>query len=182
MPTVPRPPPKKHKRTYHTQRKANKTIPGNCYRPVLLCWARLSNYSGLLHWLAWYHPHETQHHYIPTTRILQDCYPRYHLVRRRTTIYFHQIQSIFTTMGLSAQDIITIPSPKQQKIESTIKLKNLFTQHGLVAFWTMTNSVMYSLLLQYTPSRKDRLSPAQKLYGNPTQDTLPAHRCSFSQE
>ena len=39
-------------------------------------------------------------------------------------------------------------------------------------------------LLQYrnTPSRRDGLSPSQKLYGHPTQDTLPAHRCSFSQE
>ena len=39
-------------------------------------------------------------------------------------------------------------------------------------------------LLQYrnTPSRKDGVSPAQKLFGHPTQDTLPAHRRSFSQE
>ena len=40
------------------------------------------------------------------------------------------------------------------------------------------------VLLQYrnTPSRKDGLSPAQKLYGHPVQDSLPAHRCSFLQE
>ena len=33
-------------------------------------------------------------------------------------------------------------------------------------------------LLQYrnTPNRKYRLSPAQKLYGHPIQDTLPVHR------
>ena len=33
-------------------------------------------------------------------------------------------------------------------------------------------------LLQYgnTPSRRDRLSPAQKLYRHPVQDTLPAHQ------
>ena len=39
-------------------------------------------------------------------------------------------------------------------------------------------------LLQYrnTPSNKDGLSPAQKLYGSPTQDTFPVHRHSFSQE
>jgi len=39
-------------------------------------------------------------------------------------------------------------------------------------------------LLQYrnTPSHKDSLSPAQKLYGHPVQDTLPAHRCSFAPE
>ena len=39
-------------------------------------------------------------------------------------------------------------------------------------------------LLQYrnTPSRRDGLSLAQKLYGHLTQDTLSAHRRSFSQE
>ena len=39
-------------------------------------------------------------------------------------------------------------------------------------------------LLQYrnTPSRRDGLSSAQKLYGHPVQDTLPAHRRSFAPE
>jgi len=39
-------------------------------------------------------------------------------------------------------------------------------------------------LMQYrnTPSRKDGLSPAQKLYGHPVQDMLPAHRRSFDAE
>ena len=39
-------------------------------------------------------------------------------------------------------------------------------------------------LLQYrnTPCRKDGLSPAQKLFGHPVQDTLPAHRRSFAPE
>jgi len=38
------------------------------------------------------------------------------------------------------------------------------------------------VLLQYrnTPSHKDRISPAQKLYGHPVQDSLPAHHHSFS--
>ena len=39
-------------------------------------------------------------------------------------------------------------------------------------------------LLQYhnTPSHKDGLSPAQKLFGQPIQDMLPAHHRSFSLE
>ena len=39
-------------------------------------------------------------------------------------------------------------------------------------------------LLQYrnTPSRRDGVSPAQKLFGHPIQDTLPAHRRAFSAE
>ena len=39
-------------------------------------------------------------------------------------------------------------------------------------------------LLQYrnTPSRKDGTSPAQKLFGHPIQDSIPAHRRSFAPE
>ena len=39
-------------------------------------------------------------------------------------------------------------------------------------------------LLQYrnTPCRKDGLSPAQKLFSHPVQDTLPAHHRSFAPE
>ena len=39
-------------------------------------------------------------------------------------------------------------------------------------------------LLQYrnTPSAKDGLSPAQKLFGHPVQDTIPAHPRSFTSE
>ena len=39
-------------------------------------------------------------------------------------------------------------------------------------------------LMQYcnTPSRKDGVSLAQKLYGHPIQDTLPAHRRLFAPE
>ena len=39
-------------------------------------------------------------------------------------------------------------------------------------------------LMQYrnTPSRKDGLSPAQKLYSHPVQDKFPAHRRSFDPE
>ena len=43
---------------------------------------------------------------------------------------------------------------------------------------------MARALLQYrnTPSRKDGQSPAQKLFGRPMQDTLPAHHRSFAPE
>ena len=48
----------------------------------------------------------------------------------------------------------------------------------------MNEDKLCRALLQYrnTPSRKDGLSPAQKLYGNPIQDTLPAHYSSFAPE
>ena len=39
-------------------------------------------------------------------------------------------------------------------------------------------------LLQYrnTPSRKDKLSPAQRLYGHPIQNIIPVHRRAFAPE
>ena len=57
----------------------------------------------------------------------------------------------------------------------------------LTASWNyrqLNDNRLCRALLQYrnTPSRKDGLSPAQKLYGHPVQDTLPAHRRSFSPE
>ncbi len=49
---------------------------------------------------------------------------------------------------------------------------------------SMDEDALARALLQYrnTPSRKDGLSPTQKLYGRPVQDTLPAHRRAFSSE
>lgn len=57
----------------------------------------------------------------------------------------------------------------------------------LVASWHnqhLNEEKLCGALLQYrnTPSRKDGLSPAQKLFGHPIQDTLPAHRRSFAPE
>ena len=48
----------------------------------------------------------------------------------------------------------------------------------------LDNNQLCRAVLQYanTPSRKDGLTPAQKLYGRPVQDTLPAYRRSFSSE
>lgn len=69
------------------------------------------------------------------------------------------------------------------KAEATVKsMKKLIS-----AAWT-GRSVNWDRLsrslLQYrnTPSRKDGLSPAQKLLGQPVQDHLPAHRRSFAPE
>ena len=69
------------------------------------------------------------------------------------------------------------------KAESALKsMKKLIS-----ASWT-GNSVDWNklprTLLQYrnTPCRKDGRSPAQKLFGHPVQDTLPAHRRSFAPE
>ena len=69
------------------------------------------------------------------------------------------------------------------KIEATIKsMKKL-----IATSWdtrTLREDKLCHAILQYrnTPSRKDGLSPAQKLYGRPIQDTLPAHRRCSAQE
>ena len=69
------------------------------------------------------------------------------------------------------------------KVEATVKsMKKLIR-----ASWTgryLDEDKLTRALLQYrnTPTRKDGLSPAQKLYSKPIQDTLPAHRRAFSEE
>ena len=69
------------------------------------------------------------------------------------------------------------------KIESTVKsMKRI-----IPTSWngrSLDEDKVCRALLQYrnTPSWRDGLSPAQKLYGHPTQDILPAHRRSFAQE
>ena len=69
------------------------------------------------------------------------------------------------------------------KAEATVKsMKKLIS-----SAWTGRSVDWEQLcrsLLQYrnTPCQKDGLSPAQKLFGHPIQDHLPAHRRSFSQE
>ena len=70
-----------------------------------------------------------------------------------------------------------------QSNESTVKsMKNLIS-----AAWTGRSinwDTLSRALLQYrnTPCRKDGRSPAQKLFGHPVQDSLPAHRRSFALE
>ena len=63
------------------------------------------------------------------------------------------------------------------KAEATVKSMKKIIQ---AAWWgrSLDENKLARALMQYrnTPSRKDGLSPAQKLYRRPIQDTLPAHR------
>jgi len=69
------------------------------------------------------------------------------------------------------------------KAEATVKsMKNLISAayaRNSVNWDKLSRSL---LLYRNTPSRKDGLSPAQKLLGQPVQDHLPAHRRSFAPE
>ena len=83
------------------------------------------------------------------------------------------------------QHVMSSPHYPQSngKAEAAVKsMKNLIS-----AAWTgsqLDEARIARALLQYrnTPSRRDGLSPAQKLYGRPIQDTLPAHRRAFAPE
>ena len=95
----------------------------------------------------------------------------------------HQFANFLQTWGVT--HITSSPHYPQSngKVEATVKsMKKLIS-----AAWT-GHSVNWDqlprALLQYrnTPCRKDGLSPAQKLFGHPVQDTLPAHRRSFAPE
>ncbi len=67
------------------------------------------------------------------------------------------------------------------KAEATVKAMKKIIR----AAWrrnSLDERALTRALLQYrnTPSQRDRLSPAQKLFGQPIQDTLPAHRRAFA--
>ena len=69
------------------------------------------------------------------------------------------------------------------KIEATVKsMKKIIRSAWNGRF--LDDDKFCCALLQYrnTPSRRDGTSPAQKLFGHPVQDILPAHRRSFSPE
>ena len=83
-------------------------------------------------------------------------------------------------MGLFTQDFYTaLPG----KIEATVKsMKKIISLAWNGQF--LDDDKFCCALLQYrnTPSRRDGTSSAQKLYGHPVQDILPAHHHSFSPE
>ena len=69
--------------------------------------------------------------------------------------------------------------PRQGTLKAMAKLKKLlqYSWNGRA----LDDEKSCRSLLQYcnTPSRKDGLSPIQKLFGHPVQDILPAHWRSF---
>ena len=69
------------------------------------------------------------------------------------------------------------------KAEATVKSMKKIIRTAWEG-WRLDEDKLCCALLQYrnTPSCKDGLSPAQKLFGRPVQDSIPAHRRSFSKE
>ena len=97
--------------------------------------------------------------------------------------FFHLFSEFATQWGFT--HITSSPTYPQSngKVEATVKsMKKLIR-----TAWTgrsLDEDKLTRALLQYrnTPSRRDGISPAQKLFGHPIQDTLPAHRRAFSKE
>ena len=78
-----------------------------------------------------------------------------------------------------------ISSPRYPQSNGKIEAKVKSMKKILAASWdhrSLNEDKLCNALLEYhnTPSHKHGLSPVQKLFGQPIQDTLPAHRCSFS--
>jgi len=69
------------------------------------------------------------------------------------------------------------------KAEATVKSTKKLIRRSTKKF-TVDRDMLARALMQFrnTPCSKDGLSPAQKLYGRPVQDTLPVHRNAFAPE
>ena len=94
-----------------------------------------------------------------------------------------QFQNFATQWGFQHQ--VSSPHYPQSngKAEATVKtMKKVI--HGAWNERFLDDNRLCKGLLQYrnTPSARDGLLPAQKLFGHPMQDTIPAHPRSFSQE
>ena len=92
-----------------------------------------------------------------------------------------QFQEFATQWGFTCRTSSPYYPQSNGKAEATVKsMKRL-----ICSAWNgryLDDEILCQALLQYrnTPSRRDGMSPAQKLYGHPVQDTLPAHKRSFA--
>ena len=93
-------------------------------------------------------------------------------VRQMATIQVQAVSGIHKAVGFTSS--ISSPYYPQSNGKAEVAVKSM--KKIIRAAWNGRH-LDEKALLQYrnTPSRRDRLSPAQKLYGHPVQDTLPAH-------
>ena len=172
----------------HPQTHAPEAIPRNRSRLLLTCRTAIPHNSGLLIRLARNHTNEDQHHdrkagVSTQIVILSHWCPRQSMDRPRPTVHIPGLPKVCETMGLQTRYLITKVSQGNGKAEATVKSMKKIIRSA----WrgrSLDENKLARALLQYrnTPSRKDGLAPAQKLYGRPIQDTLPAHRRAFSPE
>jgi len=101
------------------------------------------------------------------------------LVGSRAAVHIKTIPIICPAVGISPPNLY---STSNGKAETAVKLMKKIIRTA----WDgrkLNEEKLYRALLKYrnTPSRKNGLSPTQKLYGHPIQDTLPAHHKSLNQ-
>ena len=99
------------------------------------------------------------------------------MVRPGATVHFREFAAEW-----GFQHIMSSPRYPQSNGKAEAAVKSMKS-----AAWVrrgVDEAVLARALLQYrnTPSRRDGLSPAQKLFGRPVQDILPAHRRVFAPE
>ena len=144
-------------------------------------------YCGLLHRLA----HHSCHGNISKHHQLDHCTQRVICTHSSPQIHFGQMEGPqfssnqfrqFSTQWKFQQQTSSPHYPKSNgKAEAIIKsMKKIICTYCNGRY--LDGDKLCRALLQYrtTPSVKDELSPAQKLFGHPIQDTLPAHTSSFT--
>ena len=81
------------------------------------------------------------------------------------------------------QHITSSPTYPQSNgnVEAAVKAMKKIIQASWIGS-CLDEGKLTRALLQYcnTPSRRDQLSPAQKLFGHPIQDVIPAHRKAYA--
>ena len=106
---------------------------------------------------------------------------RYLLVRWGPPVHFQVIQD-FSIQWVFSYQMASPLSTQQWKGWGYCKaMKKIIHATWNGGFF---DEKLYKVLLQYrnTPSTRGRLSPAQKLFRHPIQDTIPAHSRSFTSE
>ena len=95
----------------------------------------------------------------------------------------HQFQSFAKQWGFVHCMSTPYYPQSNGKAEATVKSMKMLIRTAWNGRYLVEDTLCQALM-QYrnTPSRKDGVSPARKLYGHPVQDTLPTHRHSFAPE
>ena len=95
----------------------------------------------------------------------------------------HEFQEFLNDWGIRHKTSSPRNPQSNGKVESAVKsMKNLITSN--IKTRSIDQNSILKGLIQYrnTPSQRDGLSPAQKLFGQPIQDDLPIHRKAFKKE
>ena len=170
-------------RTNCVQTTAPATFSRSGGRFLLLRWKTLSCSCGLLLRLANNYSNGKRHHLNVGLRELfsRTAIPDIFWSDRGPQFTSREFKSFADQWGFHHQTSTPHYPQSNGRAEAAVKSMKRIIR----AAWNgrcLNEEKLCRALLQYrnTPSRKDGLSPAQKLYGHPIQDVLPAHHSSFA--